>query len=197
LVLRNLRLNPKVVGGITPRSAARAADFYATYLGAPVDNVGTLETAEFAKLAGMVYRDVNIALANELAAYAELHDIDFDRSRMAANTDGEAALLSPGIGVGGHCTPVYPYFLINGAARRGVSQELVALGRRINECQPGRQLERLAALLGGLCGRRIHILRLALRLQVREDAYSPAVILQSTLVAAGAKVTLEDPLYDD
>jgi nucleotide sugar dehydrogenase len=196
-VFARLSDTPKIVGGITPASAAAGAAFYRRWLGAPVIEVGTLEAAEFVKLAGMAYRDVNIALANELAAFGEALGLDVWSLLRAANTDGETGLLQPGIGVGGHCTPVYPYFLINGAARRGVSQELVALGRRINECQPGRQIERLAALLGGLCGRRIHILGLAFRPQVREDAYSPAVILQSTLVAAGAKVTLEDPLYDD
>jgi len=196
-VFARLSDTPKIVGGITPASAAEGAAFYRRWLGAPVIEVGSLEAAEFVKLAGMAYRDVNIALANELAAFGEALGLDVWSLLRAANTDGETDLLQPGIGVGGHCTPVYPYFLINGAARRGVSQELVALGRRINECQPGRQIERLAALLGGLCGRRIHILGLAFRPQVREDAYSPAVILQSTLVAAGAKVTLEDPLYDD
>src|SRR5439155_7186709 len=195
LVLRNLRLNPKVVGGITPRSAARAADFYATYLGAPVDNVGTLETAEFAKLAGMVYRDVNIALANELAAYAELHDIDFDRSRMAANTDGEAALLSPGIGVGGHCTPVYPYFLIADSADRGAPARLAELGREINRFQPERALDRMEATIGPLAGHRVAILGLGFRPGVKEHSNSPTFALYEQLRARDAEAVVIDPLY--
>ena len=66
LMLKHLFDNPKVVGGITPASAARAEEFYLQYLGAPVTNVGTLEASELVKLAGMIYRDVNIALSNEL-----------------------------------------------------------------------------------------------------------------------------------
>src|SRR5262249_26575546 len=62
-LLDHLTRNPKVVGGLTPAAAERAAAFYRTYLGAPVVNVGSLEAAEMVKLAGMVYRDVNIALA--------------------------------------------------------------------------------------------------------------------------------------
>ncbi len=197
LVFARLSDTPKIVGGITPASTATGAAFYRRWLGAPVIEVGSVEAAEFVKLAGMAYRDVNIALANELAAFGEAIGLDAWSLFRAANTDGETALLQPGIGVGGHCTPVYPYFLINAAAREGISQDLVALGRQINERQPGRQIERLAALLGGLRGRRIHILGLAFRPQVREDAYSPAFALQSCLIAAGAKVTLEDPLYDD
>jgi nucleotide sugar dehydrogenase len=196
LVFARLTDTPKIVGGITPASAAAGVAFYSRWLGAPVIDVGSLEAAEFAKLAGMAYRDLNIALANELAALGEDMGLDVWPLLRAANTDGETALLQPGIGVGGHCTPVYPYFLINGAARRGISQDLVALARKINERQPDRQIDRLEALLGSLRGRHIHILGLAFRPQVREDAFSPAIALQSRLVAAGARVTLEDPLYD-
>jgi nucleotide sugar dehydrogenase len=188
---------PKVVGGIDAASTAAGAAFYARWLGAPVIEVESLEAAEFVKLVGMIYRDVNIALANELALFAEGLDIDIWPLLTAANTDGETALLHPGIGVGGHCTPVYPYFLINDAARRGIRQEMAALGRRINEDQPGRQIERLDAALGGLARRRVHILGLAFRPQVPEDSNSPALVLEKRLRMAGAAVTIEDPLYDD
>ena len=122
-VLNSLSAIPKVVGGLTNDAVARASTFYRQYLGAPIIDVGTLEAAEFTKLAGMVYRDVNIALANELARYADAVGIDFGPIAAAANTDGEAALLKPGIGVGGHCTPVYPYFLTVDAAQRGVRRD--------------------------------------------------------------------------
>jgi nucleotide sugar dehydrogenase len=197
LVFARLTDTPKIVGGIVPASTAAGVAFYSRWLGAPVIDVGSLEAAEFVKLAAMAYRDLNIALANELAAFGENIGLDVWPLLRAANTDGETALLQPGIGVGGHCTPVYPYFLINGAARRGISQDLVALGRQINERQPDRQIDRLETLLGSLRGQHIHILGLAFRPQVREDAFSPAVALQSKLMAAGAKVTLEDPLYDE
>jgi nucleotide sugar dehydrogenase len=195
LVLARLGETPKVIGGIDARSAAAGAAFYRRWLGAPTIDVGTLEAAEFVKLAGMIYRDVNIALANELARFAEAAGLDVWPILDAANTDGETHLLRPGIGVGGHCTPVYPYFLINGAARLGLELELPSFARRINEAQPQRHVARLARALGGLQGRRIHILGLAFRPQVPEDAYSPAVPLREELQAAGAAVTLEDPLY--
>jgi nucleotide sugar dehydrogenase len=108
LVLERLQTTPKIVGGFDDASEARAAAFYRDHLGAPIDRVGSLEAAEMAKLLGMLYRDVNIALANELAAFCERVGVRFDRVRSAANSDGEANVLLPGIGVGGHCTPVYP-----------------------------------------------------------------------------------------
>lgn len=190
-VLKHLFDNPKVVGGITPEAASRAERFYAEYLGAPVTNVGTLENAELVKLSGMIYRDVNIALANELAGYARNVGIDFDIARKAANTDGEAYLLTPGIGVGGHCTPVYPYFLIQEAHRQGVPMDLVALGRHLNEEQPRRMVERL----GNITAQRAIILGLSFRPQVKESAYSPAFALRDELVKRGATVSLHDPLY--
>jgi nucleotide sugar dehydrogenase len=194
-VFARLRDTPKVVGGIDTASAAAGEEFYARWLGAPVINVGSLEAAEFVKLAGMAYRDANIAIANELATLAEEFGLDIRPLLGAANTDGETHLLEPGIGVGGHCTPVYPYFLINGADRLGVGTELLALARTINEQQPRRHMQRLAAALGGLGDRRVHILGLAFRPQIREDAYSPAFSLQRELIESGAIVTIEDPLY--
>jgi nucleotide sugar dehydrogenase len=197
LIFARLADTPKIVGGVDAASTAAGVDFYRRWLGAPVTDVGSLEAAEFVKLAGMIYRDVNIALANELATFAEGLGLDVWPVLLAANTDGETALLQPGIGVGGHCTPVYPHFLINGAKRQGMQQDLAALGRLINDNQPRRQIDRLAVALGGLQGRHVHILGLAFRPQVPEDAYSPASVLRDSLIEAGASVTIEDPLYSD
>ncbi len=152
LVLARLATTPKVVGGFDAASLDKAADLYRRYLGAPVDEVGPIEAAEMTKLLGMLYRDVNIALVNELAAFCEMAGVDYDRVRAAANTDGEANLLIPGIGVGGHCTPVYPYFLTRESRRLGVTQRLAEAAREVNDLQPARQLDRVAAAwkpLGG------------------------------------------------
>ena len=148
LVLERLQTTPKVVGGLDSASSAKAVALYTEYLGAPVDDVGPLEAAEMTKLIGMLYRDVNIALANELAAFCEVAGVDFERVRASANTDGEANLLEPGIGVGGHCVPVYPYFLTRESRRLGVAQRISEAAREVNDGQPARELERVAAVLG-------------------------------------------------
>jgi len=192
-VLSHLFDNPKIVGGITPKSAARGEEFYSRYLGAPVINVGSLEAAELVKLAGMIYRDVNIALANELALFAERMGLDFEPIRAAANTDGESNLLLPGIGVGGHCTPVYPYFLINEARTRGIPVELAELARKINASQPRRVLDKI----GNVKDKKCIVLGVSFRPQVKESAYSPAFTLVTELLQRGAKVTVHDPLYTD
>lgn len=196
-VFEKLQETPKVVGGFDPESARAAEEFYDRFLGARVVNVGTLEAAEFAKLADMLYRDVNIALANELAAYSEVVGADFNLVREAANTGGEANLLLPGIGVGGHCTPVYPYFVIRDGVRRGKPQRLAALAREINEMQPAQCVQRLASQWQPLAGRRVHIMGLGFRPDVKVDTFSTAYAVRDALAAHRAVVTLEDPLYTD
>ena len=197
LVLSRLETTPKIVGGLDQTSLQKAASVYREFLGAPVDEVGTIEAAEMTKLLGMLYRDVNIALVNELAAFCEMAGVDFDRVRSAANSDGEANLLVPGIGVGGHCTPVYPYFLTRESRRLGVTQIISEAAREINDRQPARQLDRLAAGWKSLVGQKVHILGLGFRPGVKVDTFSPAYALREHLVQVGAIVTLDDPHYTD
>ena len=197
LVLARLGTTPKVVGGLDDASRAMAVEVYGKYLGAPIDDVGTIEAAEMTKLLGMLYRDVNIALANELAAFCEMAGVDFDRVREAANTDGEANLLIPGIGVGGHCTPVYPYFLTRESRRLGMTQRISEAAREINDLQPARQLDRVAAHWQPLSGKRVHLLGLGFRPGVKVDTFSPAYALRDHLLERGAVVTMEDPYFSD
>jgi nucleotide sugar dehydrogenase len=197
LVLARLETTPKVVGGLDPLSLSKAAAVYREFLGAPVDEVGTIEAAEMTKLLGMLYRDVNIALVNELSAFCEMAGVDFDRVRSAANSDGEANLLMPGIGVGGHCTPVYPYFLTRESRRLGVTQRISEAAREINDYQPVRQVDRVAAGWKALAGQKVHILGLGFRPGVKVDTFSPAYALRDHLLGSGAIVTIEDPYYTD
>jgi len=194
-VLERLDRTPKVVGGADSASLAEGKGFYEKYLGAPVIQVESLEAAEFVKLAGMLYRDVNIALANEMARYAESVGIDFTSIIDPANTNGEAGLLFPGVGVGGHCCPVYPYFLIHDANDRGLSMELAERSRVINDRQSAHVVDRLAAALGPLQGMRVCILGLGFRPGVKEHICSPAFLLRDELSGQNAEVELVDSLY--
>jgi nucleotide sugar dehydrogenase len=195
-VMRHLDETPKIVGGLDRDAAERAAAFYQDHLGAPTIDVESLEAAEFVKLAGMIYRDVNIALANQLAEYAERSGLDSLSLFDAANTDGECALLSPGVGVGGHCTPVYPHFLIRDAERRGIDASIVSTSRQVNDAQPERMAKRLERRLGGLEGVRVGVLGLAFRPDVKEQICSPTFQLEAALRARGAEVRVHDPLFD-
>src|SRR5438094_725298 len=126
-IFEGLRRYPKSVGGVDEASTAAAVDFYRSALDAEVWAVANTETAEFAKLAETTYRDVNIALANQLALYAASREVDVAEAFKAANSQPFSHLHRPSLGVGGHCIPVYPRFLLGDATNGELS--LVREGR--------------------------------------------------------------------
>ena len=191
--LRNLATYPKLVGGVGPSSTARAAAFYDSVLDAEIVAMSNAEAAEFCKLADTTYRDVNIALANEFARYAERAGVDIHEVIAAANSQPYSHIHQPGIGVGGHCIPVYPHFLLS----RAPELEIVARSRRTNDGQVGRAIAAIAEELGGLAGAPVLVLGLTYRHGVHELAYSRAVPLIADLAAAGAVVSAYDPLLTD
>jgi nucleotide sugar dehydrogenase len=188
--LTNLATYPKLVGGIGEASTARAAAFYDGVLDAEVVAMSSSEAAEFSKLADTTYRDVNIALANEFARYAERVGVDVHEVIAAANSQPYSHVHQPGIGVGGHCIPVYPHFLLS----RAPELEMVGLARRTNDGQVGAAIRALQGELGGLAGVPILVLGLTYRHGVKELAYSRAIPLIDRLTAQGAVVSAWDPL---
>ena len=192
-VLENLAVYPKLVGGIGPASTDRAARFYASVLDAEVVAMSSSEAAEFSKLADTTYRDVNIALANEFARAADLHGIDVLEVIAAANSQPYSHIHQPGIGVGGHCIPVYPHLLLS----RAPGLTLVETARVVNDGQVDRALTILDPLVGGLAGAPVLVLGVTYREGVKELAYSVAIALIAALRATGAHVSAYDPLLDD
>ncbi len=191
--LRNLSTYPKLVGGLSAASTARAAAFYDAVLDAEIVAMGSAEAAEFSKLADTTYRDVNIALANEFAAYADRVGVDIREVIAAANSQPYSHIHQPGLGVGGHCIPVYPHFLLS----RAPELTLVARSREVNDGQIGIAVEAVRHALGGLDGASVLVLGLTYREGVKELAYSRAIPLIESLRAAGARVLAHDPLLSD
>jgi nucleotide sugar dehydrogenase len=191
--LRNLATYPKLVGGIGPASTARAAAFYDAVLDTEIVAMSSAEAAEFSKLADTTYRDVNIALANEFARYAERAGVDIHEVIAAANSQPYSHIHQPGIGVGGHCIPVYPHFML----ARAPELEMVALARRTNDGQVGQAIKALQQELGGLEGVPILVLGLTYRHGVKELAYSRALPLIERLTFQGAVVSAYDPLLSE
>jgi nucleotide sugar dehydrogenase len=188
-VLRDLATYPKIVGGIDPSSTERAVKFYGSMLDAPVMAVRDAETAEFSKLAETTYRDVNIALANEFARVADRLGVDVRQAIEAANSQPYSHVHEPGVGVGGHCIPVYPYFIA------GPDTDLINAGRRINDEMARYAVGRLAQALGTLEGATVIVLGLAYRANVKESRHSSAFGLAHALTGAGATAYVHDPLF--
>ena len=193
-VLLDLRRYPKIVGGTSPEATRRAMAFYEAALepGTEVRAVSSAEAAEMTKLAETTYRDVNIALANEYARYAARHGVDVSEVIEAANSQPYSHIHQPGVGVGGHCIPVYPHFLFG----TDTDLQLPPLARRINDGMARWTVDLLRERIGSLDSVPVLVLGIAYRADVREDAFSSAFRLRDELLAAGARVLGHDPYFD-
>ena len=192
-VIEDLTKYPKVVGGVDPQAGAKAAAFYRETFGGDVIQLASAEAAELSKLAEGAYRDLNIALANELAMIADVHGIDVSEVIRAANTQPYSHIHVPGTGVGGHCIPVYPRFLMQGEGPSALS----ALGRRVNDSMPGYVVDRVAGLIGGLQGKRVLIMGLTFRPDVAVTFHTNAVDLLREFESRGAIVRGHDALLTE
>ena len=194
-VFLDLRRYPKIVGGTSEESGRRAVAFYQAVLdeGIEVRPVANAETAEMTKLAETTYRDVNIALANEYARYAARRGIDVLEVIGAANSQPYSFIHQPGVGVGGHCIPVYPHFLFNGDP----DLRLPPMARAINEEMAAWTVALAEERIGSLQGEPVVVLGIAYRADVREDAFSSAFRLRDVLKSSGARVYGHDPYFTD
>ena len=202
-VFADLRRYPKLVGGTDAESAKRAVEFYESILDFDdrpdldrpngVWDLGSAEAAELAKLAETTYRDVNIALANQFARFADRAGIDVHAVIKASNSQPFSHIHSPGIAVGGHCIPVYPrFYLFNDP-----DASVVAAARAANVEMPSYAVSLLGEALGGLTGKRVAVLGVAYRGGVKETAFSGVFPTVAALRAAGAEVVVHDPMYTD
>ena len=196
------RRYPKIVSGIGEKSINIAVALYSSICKAGVIVVSSPRVAEFAKLAEGIYRDVNIALANELARLARIIGVDFNEVRKAANSQPYCHLHKPGSGVGGLCIPVYPVLMEWVAELNGMRLELVLTARQINKQQP---LYLTSLLLEGLkainveidSNVKVAVLGLAFRGDVPTAALSPTYDLVRSLKELGLAVVVHDPLIKD
>jgi nucleotide sugar dehydrogenase len=194
-VFLDLHRYPKIVGGTSEESTRRAVAFYRSALddGTEVWQVTNAETAEMTKLAETTYRDVNIAYANELARYASRRGIDVMEVIGAANSQPYSHIHQPGVGVGGHCIPVYPHFLFNDEPELRIPP----LAREINESMGTFTVDLIEDRIGSLEGQPVLVLGIAYRGDVREDAFSSAFRLRDELSLAGAIVHGHDPYFEE
>lgn len=202
-VFADLRRYPKLVGGIDEESARRACEFYSSVLEFDhrtdlsrengVWDVGSAEAAELTKLAETTYRDVNIALANEFARYADRIGVDVYSVIEAANSQPFSHIHRPGIAVGGHCIPVYPRLYLS----TDPTAQMPATSRRVNDAMPSYAVSLLEDAFGGLTGAKVVVLGAAFRGGVKETAFSGVFPIVNELLARGAVPVVHDPLYSE
>ncbi len=202
-VFADLRRYPKLVGGLSAEGAARAVEFYGQVLSFDeradlprpngVWDLGSAEAAEMAKLAETTFRDVNIALANQYAVYADKVGIDIQLVIDACNSQPYSHIHNPGIAVGGHCIPVYPRLYLS----TDPDASVVRTARSFNAGMPAYVVGRAAEVMGSLEGLNVVVLGASYRGRVKETAFSGVFPTVAELRERGAKVSVHDPMFTD
>ncbi len=191
---------PKIVGGINEQSTEVAGAFYAIFCERGVIKMSSVEAAETTKVFEGIYRDANIALANELARLCERFDVDYFEVKKAANSQPFCHLHDPGVGVGGHCIPVYPHFVIKIAEEMRVKVEVTKTARKVNEEAPLHVINLVEKGLGKIGkeikGTKVVVLGLSYRGGVKESRFSPTFDLVKELEKREILVTVNDVLWD-
>jgi len=188
---------PRVVGGITKKSTDAAAAVYGAIIKAEIVKVRNCETAEAVKLVENIYRDINIAYVNEVAMLCEKLGIDILEVLDAASTKWSFHPHMPSVGVGGHCIPNNPYYLLKVAKEQNVDLGLVKLARRINEEMPFYTvrlvMDALKEVKKPIKGSKIALLGIAYKANVDDYRETPTKPVAMELRKMGANVVAYDP----
>ena len=191
---------PAIVAGAGKLSLQIGIKLYSIVFKRGVRAMTNIRTAEAEKLFEGVYRDANIALANELAKICDRLGIDFWEVQTAANSQPFCHIHDPGMGVGGACIPVYPQFVLEAAKKVNAKGDLIRLARSINDDMPRYAVERAMALLErhrnlGEHPLVITLLGLAFRGNVSDTRLSPTYSVINELKKYDvSEIRIHDPL---
>lgn len=142
-MIKELKHNSRTIGADSPEAAQKVKDIYATFCEGEIVCTN-IRTAEMTKVVENTYRGINIAFANELTKIARHDNLDVHEIIKIANMHPRVNILSPGPGVGGHCIPVDPWFLVGDYPRL---TNLISTALEINESMPEMVLERIADIM--------------------------------------------------
>jgi UDP-N-acetyl-D-glucosamine dehydrogenase len=188
---------PKVIGGVTQQCTELASCLY-SHIVETIIPVSSPKVAEMVKLLENTFRNVNIALANEIAIMSERLGIDVWEVIDAAKTKPFGFMsFYPGPGLGGHCIPIDPLYLSWVAKKNGFELRFIALADQINSAMPEFVVEKIADALNdaekSVRGSSIHIVGVAYKKDVDDLRESPALEIMNILRSKGAKITYTDP----
>ena len=193
------RETPRVVGGATAECTSKAA-WVVAHLTDRVYLVSSADAAEATKLYENIFRAVSLALANEFADACGVLGLDPIEVTLAAGTKPYGFLGAfPGPGVGGHCIPCDPHYLLWQLSKQGRPSPLIEQAMRSIDDRPARVAERAGEVLTaagrpGLAGAKVMVVGASYKAGVRDLRESPAIPLMASLLAGGADVAYYDPL---
>jgi UDP-N-acetyl-D-glucosamine dehydrogenase len=194
----NLENTPRIISGLDEIAINQALKFYSTFC-TQIHQVDKPEIAEAAKLIENTFRQVNIALINELVEVASKFDFSLHDAINAAATKPFGFMpFYPSIGVGGHCIPVDPAYLSYSARQVGVESKFIDLANATNLNMPAKVVSRIESKLKiELSGMKIQIAGIAYKTGISDMRESPAIELIKVLESKGSKVTYNDPLISN
>jgi UDP-N-acetyl-D-glucosamine dehydrogenase len=185
---------PRLLAGLTPEATALARKFYSSFCDQIVE-VSSPEVAEAAKLFENTFRQVNIALVNEFAQISNALDIPTQEVLDAAATKPFGFMsFKPGPGVGGHCIPVDPSYLAHVAEGAGVPATFIRYANEVNLAMPAYVVSRVADDVGSLKGKKVVVVGVAYKANVKDTREAPAALVISELQKLGADVSWHDPV---
>lgn len=184
--------NARIIGGFNEKSADLTAQLYSYITQGEIIKVKNITSAEMVKLMENTYRDVNIALSNELAKICEKINVNANEVINAANYHPRVNLHTPGPGVGGHCIPIDPYFLIEIAEKYGETAKLISDSRLINDSMPDHVLSILSKFNDGIST--VSVLGIAYKGNVDDVRETPSKKLIELLIKNEYKVVAHDPI---
>ena len=194
----NIKNTPRILAGINEQSTTSALEFYKSICD-DVTAVSTPEVAESAKLFENTFRQVNIALVNELAQISSKLGISANEVIEAAATKPFGFMrFNPGLGVGGHCIPIDPIYLAQKAEQLGAPAKFIRQANLVNQQMPLYVLERLKDLLdGNLNNKKICIVGISYKADVTDLRESPSLVLLKELQNSGANVVFHDDVVKE
>lgn len=192
-IMHELVYNNRIVGGITEKCAEEGARVYGTFVQGEIIKTDA-KTAEMSKLMENTYRDVNIALANELAKICNELEINTLDVIEMANKHPRVNIHSPGPGVGGHCLAVDPYFIIE---KSPDTAKLMKLSREINNDMPNYVVENVRKVMETIQGKVVTVFGLTYKGNVDDIRQSPAIEIFNKLKDEGEfEIRAYDPHVD-
>ena len=191
----SIKNTPRVIAGVDEVSTKAAFEFYRSICD-QVEVVSSPEVAEAAKLFENTFRQVNIALVNELAQISQKLNISANEVIAAASTKPFGFMpFNPGLGVGGHCIPIDPIYLAQKAKSVGATAAFIDQANKVNAQMPLYVLERIKTLLNNdLKGKKICIIGLSYKSDVSDLRQSPSLVLWQELEKQGVKVAFHDEI---
>lgn len=189
---------PRVVGSFDETGLNLAHDFYASIVDGEIRKMKSIREAEAVKIVENSFRDINIAFVNELARSFDVLNIDVKDVILGAATKPFAFMPHyPSCGVGGHCIPVDPYYLIERAKQSGFDHKFLKIAREINNSMPAYTVELLQDALNQVKlpvnGTKVGVLGLSYKANIDDVRESPAFKVIKELKRHGAEVATYDP----